>query len=530
MLTLPQSPVQYLHAGVDRQAKSDRMSVSHKESFASSAQLEYTYTGQLGPANSTRVYDRPNQDRQTNLLAPTNIPGREKKGGATTSHQPEGIEPVCSGGTLQNGRFTSPSRLNPARGLDDKNGPQRCLFASANPRMFSPVCLGRETLQISMPTFWPVISTKGVYQTPETSCGLTQTDRHMVGNLFGRHAFYACKQGTNRAHGTIDSESLRGLGPYGEQSEVTSNTRTTYRILGISDQFMQSIPLLTPGKGNENTTGSIQALTLSAREMAIFIGRVSATSRALWQTPLHYRALQRSLNSVIARDASQEQALQEQSDRYTAQVLMNPELKRDLQWLAMTELWALGTAICTPSSPTLVLESDASQKGWGTRCMETSTGGLWSVTEAQHHINYLELLAAFLALKTFANYQKGLILLKMDNVLAVTYINQKGGTHSTQLCNLALQVWEWCIQKGIMLQAEHLPGNSNVVADIKSRTIRDRCDWMINPKIFQKLQQSLGPLEIDLFASRLTKQLPKYYSCWPDPRAETTDAFLQNWT
>ena len=110
-----------------------------------------------------------------------------------------------------------------------------------------------------MPRVWPVISTKGVYQTPETICGPNQTDRPTVDNLFGRHAFYTCKQGTTRAHGTIDSESLRGLGPYGEQSEVTSNTHTTYRTLRISDQFMQSIALLTPGKGKENTTGSVQA-------------------------------------------------------------------------------------------------------------------------------------------------------------------------------------------------------------------------------------------------------------------------------
>ena len=33
--------------GVDRQAKSDRMSVSHKETSASFAQLEYTDTGVL---------------------------------------------------------------------------------------------------------------------------------------------------------------------------------------------------------------------------------------------------------------------------------------------------------------------------------------------------------------------------------------------------------------------------------------------------------------------------------------------------
>ena len=140
------------------------------------------------------------------------------------------------------------------------------------------------------------------------------------------------------------------------------------------------------------------------------------------------------------------------------------------------------------------------------------------ITTIAHHY--------FLALKTFANNQKGLILLKMDNVSAVTYINQKRGTHSTQLCNLALQIWEWCIQKGITLQAEHLPGNLNIVADLESQTAKDRCDWMINPRMFQQIQQSLRPLEIDLFAARLTKQLPRYYSWKPDPEAEAIDAFL----
>ena len=35
----------------------------------------------------------------------------EKKGGTTSSHQPEGTEPVCTGGALQNGRVTSPPDL-----------------------------------------------------------------------------------------------------------------------------------------------------------------------------------------------------------------------------------------------------------------------------------------------------------------------------------------------------------------------------------------------------------------------------------
>ena len=58
-----------------------------------------------------------------------------------------------------------------------------------------------------------------------------------------------------------------------------------------------------------------------------------------------------------------------------------------------------------PLQPVLVIESDASQLGWGAQCMKASMGGRWSTKEAIHHINYLELLAAFLALKTFASNQ-----------------------------------------------------------------------------------------------------------------------------
>ena len=39
-----------------------------------------------------------------------------------------------------------------------------------------------------------------------------------------------------------------------------------------------------------------------------------------------------------------------------------------------------------------------------------------------------------------------------------------------------------------------------------------------------------GPLEVDLFASRLTSQCHRYFSWRPDPSAEATDAFLQDWS
>ena len=60
--------------------------------------------------------------------------------------------------------------------------------------------------------------------------------------------------------------------------------------------------------------------------------------------------------------------------------------------------------------------------------------------------------------------------------------------------------------------------------------MRDCCDWMLNLEVFQTIQDTMGPLEVDLFATRLTKQLLWFYSWRADPKAVATDAFLQDWS
>ena len=59
--------------------------------------------------------------------------------------------------------------------------------------------------------------------------------------------------------------------------------------------------------------------------------------------------------------------------------------------------------------------------------------------------------------------------------------------------------------------------------------IRDRWDWQLHPRMFQRIRQKWGPFAVDLFASRLTHQLPAYFSWRPDSQPAATDAFLQVW-
>ena len=150
--------------------------------------------------------------------------------------------------------------------------------------------------------------------------------------------------------------------------------------------------------------------------------------------------------------------------------------------------------------------------------------------ECKQHINFLELLAALLALRLFVRNQEGiLILLLLDIVTAIVFINRMGGTHSMHLSGLAVEIWNWCICRNITVHVEHLPGLENVRADWESHHLTDTSDWMLHRDVFRQLESKEGPFSIDLFASRTNTQLPLYCSWRPDPNAPAVDAFSITW-
>lgn len=116
----------------------------------------------------------------------------------------------------------------------------------------------------------------------------------------------------------------------------------------------------------------------------------------------------------------------------------------------------------------------------------------------------------------------------MDNVTAVTY-QQDGGTRYPILSSLAFELWSWCLQRQNSIMARHISGIQNLQADQESHTVVDHSDWKIKPEIFQCTQRLWGPLEIDIFASRLSYQIPRYASSRSDPGAATVDAFTLDW-
>lgn len=124
-----------------------------------------------------------------------------------------------------------------------------------------------------------------------------------------------------------------------------------------------------------------------------------------------------------------------------------------------------------------MIPTDASTEGRGAVCDQCSAGGRWSLDEIENHINYLELLAIFLALKSFCmEFSDIHVKIMTDNTCAKAYINNMGGIKSEKMNMLSRKIWFWCMNRNIWISADHVPGKNNV-ADKFSREFNDSVEW-----------------------------------------------------
>ena len=138
------------------------------------------------------------------------------------------------------------------------------------------------------------------------------------------------------------------------------------------------------------------------------------------------------------------------------------------------------------------------------------------------------MLAVFFALKAFLKARERVSVLILSDMSVVAHINKMGGTRSQRLVEVTKRMFAWCLQRQIKLQAQHLPGKVNITADFLSRHLRDRTDWVLNANIFRAINLTWGPLQVDLFTTRFSAQLRRFFSWRADPEIEATDAFSQS--
>ena len=177
------------------------------------------------------------------------------------------------------------------------------------------------------------------------------------------------------------------------------------------------------------------------------------------------------------------------------------------------------------------LFTDSSAVGWGAHMDRRTASGRWSEAMKELRINVLELNAFWLGLQAFEDIlQNSNVAIMCDNVSAIAYLRNQGGTQSQQKCRMAIDTCEWAEKRSMTLIPRHLPGHLNVLADHLSR--RDqflKTEWSLNPAVARRVFRVWGSPLVDLFALKCNTKLATYMSPIPEPEAWKVDSLVQSW-
>lgn len=256
--------------------------------------------------------------------------------------------------------------------------------------------------------------------------------------------------------------------------------------------------------------------TCSIRDFAQLIGVLVAACPAVKYGFLYTKILER-----------QKYLLLHKYQNYETKVTMPQIIMEDLKWWSENIYMTCNNMRC--SGYAMEIYTDASSLGWGAVSGDHTINGRWRNDEKLKHINYLELLAVFLGLKSFAsNMSNCAILLRVDNTTAICYVNRMGGIQFPHLNNLSRCIWQWCEKRNIFLFASYVNTKENI-ADAESRVFNPDTEWELSDEAFAIIVRQFGQPQIDLFASRSNAKCNTFVSWKPDPEATVVDAFTVSW-
>ena len=96
-----------------------------------------------------------------------------------------------------------------------------------------------------------------------------------------------------------------------------------------------------------------------------------------------------------------------------------------------------------------------------------------------------------------------------DNAGVCSIISK--GSMKTDLQNIALDIFSYCVENCVILDVESIPRTLNEKADYFSKII-DFDDWGLSAELFYILQSKWGPLDVDWFVSEHNAKLERFYT------------------
>ena len=258
---------------------------------------------------------------------------------------------------------------------------------------------------------------------------------------------------------------------------------------------------------------------MSIRHLARVIGKLISCTVACPLGKAYFRSMERLKVRALNRNEW----------HWNAKVKLDKESTVELNWWLNNLPHATAPIIRGP--PTVTVSSDACNYGWGMVFGNLKANGHFSLKELPFSINTKETLAiyyGFLSFKHLLNNKH--IHFQSDSTTAISYVRKMGGMNSELRSKIARDLWNEVNKANSWLSISHLAGRENLEADIASRVLCERTQWMLHPKVFKAAcaHFNLKPT-VDLFASRLNYHCKRFFSWTPDPYCSHVDAFTTTW-
>ena len=357
------------HKGVNGDIRHDYTgSLPSRQTRLLCKELGGDYPGPMGSAGNSRVQIRPDSNpspgKQASCAAPQSnrpdpdnrggtrtagqtghkgistlpkhfyfptFPGGKERGWAKTSGQSEGSKQFCALRALQDGRPPHSPGPDSDRGLYDQARFERCISPDPNPSESLQFQWMEKTYQfLCLPfglTSAPRVFTKVLKPLIET---LRQIGIRLVVYLDDILILH---------QGREELESLaRLICNLFEALGLVINTKKSFIIPQQSTEFLgfliKSVTLQTQmpqeklRKIQQDARGLLQYQSVTVRDLARFMGKTTASCKAIWQAPLHYRGIQALMNSV-SPEAEDNPAL---TGWFNIRLPVSEEARQDLLW------------------------------------------------------------------------------------------------------------------------------------------------------------------------------------------------------
>ena len=183
------------------------------------------------------------------------------------------------------------------------------------------------------------------------------------------------------------------------------------------------------------------------------------------------------------------------------------------------------------------ITSDSSDLGWGawlgrgvSSVPIAVTQQIWSCQEMPWHSTLKETAASTRSALALATHTPAQVILEMKSDCSTTVYAWQNGSSKPHINEPVRLARSALASMGIQVQALHVSGIHNQLADTLSRDIKDPHNYMLNPRVFQAIcrHYKVQP-QIDLFAGDDNRQVELFYSYRLSSQAVATNAFSQDW-